>query len=132
MRQRLDESMTSYNFLVVEDDPVIGILLVDILVSMGHPVCGLATSVGEAVAAAETHIPDMMLVDVRLGNGSGIAAVAEIRRTKPIPYIYMTGALIPVGRPDDIVLYKPFLEADLAGAIERVAATSALVGAAPA
>jgi CheY-like chemotaxis protein len=110
--------------LVVEDDPIIGILLVDILINMGHQVCAVKTTAGEAVAAAFGYCPDMMLVDVRLGSGSGIAAVAEIRRTKRIPYMYMTGAMIPVGLPDDVVLYKPFVEADLAEAIERVAAAS--------
>jgi DNA-binding response OmpR family regulator len=118
--------MSRHNILVVEDDPVIGILLVDILLAMGHEVCGLETTAASAVAAAAGCNPTLMLVDVQLGCSSGIAAVAEICRTRTIPYMYMTGALLPVGRPDDIVLYKPFEEAELAEAIERVSLRSAL------
>jgi CheY-like chemotaxis protein len=117
-----DGTVKSYNILVVEDDPIIGILLVDILLGMGHSVCGLHASASVAVASALLLVPDILLVDVRLGSDSGIAAVAEIRRSRQIPYIYMSGALIPVGRPNDVVLYKPFFEADLAAAIQRVAA----------
>jgi len=112
--------MSRYNILIVEDDPVIGILLVDILIGMGHDVCALKTTAESAVAAAAGCNPDLMLVDVRLGSGSGIAAVAEIQRKKAIPYMYMTGALLPVGGPSDIVLHKPFLEAELADAIARI------------
>jgi CheY-like chemotaxis protein len=62
------------------------------------------------------------LVDINPGSGSGFKAVAAIRQAKPIPYMYMTGAMIPVGQPDDIVLYKPFVEADLVNAIDRISA----------
>jgi CheY-like chemotaxis protein len=114
----------SYNMLVVEDDPIIGILLVDILLSMGHQVCALKTTAADAVMAAFGYNPDMMMVDVRLGSGSGIAAVAQIRRIKRIPYMYMTGALIPVGQPCDVVLYKPFVQEDIEDAIQRVVAAA--------
>jgi CheY-like chemotaxis protein len=72
--------MNRYNILIVEDDPIIGILLVDILIGMGHGVCALKTTAESAVAAAAGCNPDLMLVDVQLGSGSGIAAVAEIQR----------------------------------------------------
>ncbi len=111
--------MTRRNILVVEDDPIIGVLLVDLLTSMGHSVCGLGTSEADAVAGAETHHPDLMLVDVQLGAGSGIRAMSEIRRTRNIPHVFMTGAVIPAGEPGDVVLYKPFQEAALAAAIRR-------------
>lgn len=111
--------MARRNILVVEDDPITGVLLVDLLTSMGHSVCGLGTSEADAVAGAATHRPDLMLVDVRLGKGSGVRAVAKIRRSRNIPYVLMTGVVIPVGGPGDVVLYKPFQEADLAAAIGR-------------
>jgi CheY-like chemotaxis protein len=113
------DGMAQRNILVLEDDPIIGVLLVDLLTSMGHSVCGLRTSEADAVAGAATHLPDLILVDVRLGRGNGVRAVAEIRRSRNIPFIYMTGAVIPVGRPGDVVLYKPFQEAELAAAIVR-------------
>ena len=117
--------MKTRSILVVEDDPIIGILLIELLTSMGHEVCALKTTEEDAVAAAAEYGRDLLLVDVMLGCGSGIAAVAKIRRTTDIPYVYMTGAVIPTARPEDIVLYKPFEETDLAQAIERVSAPGA-------
>jgi CheY-like chemotaxis protein len=112
--------MTQRTILVVEDDPIIGVLLVDMLTSMGHTVCGLRTSEADAITGAAAYDPDLMLVDVRLGSGSGVRAVTEIRRFRNIPYVFMTGAVIPVGGPEDVVLYKPFQEPELAAAIIRV------------
>ena len=114
--------MPHYNILVVEDDPIIGLLLVDLLISLGHDVCALKTTEEDAVAAATGCYPDLLLVDVRLGTGSGLNAVAAIRQAKKIPYVYMTGAELPVGEPDDVVLYKPFVVADLVNAIDRISA----------
>jgi CheY-like chemotaxis protein len=113
-----------WNILVVEDDPLLGMLLVDVLVGMGHEVCGLETNAADAVRGAASWQPDLLLVDMRLGAGSGIDAVTAIRSTRPIPYLYMTGGDIPVGGPDDIVLSKPFMAAELRDAIERVLACS--------
>ncbi len=111
--------MPGRNILIVEDDPIIGMLLVDVLIGMGHGVCALDTNAADAVANAASLRPDFLLVDVTLGASSGIDAVTEIRRTQPIPYLYMTGAVITVGTPNDVVLYKPFIQSDLAKAIER-------------
>jgi CheY-like chemotaxis protein len=105
--------------LVAEDDPIIGMLLVDMLESMGHAVCALINTPSDAVAAAAKYDPDLLLFDIRLANFSGIDAVRQICSTSPIAHIYMSGDLFPPGLPDDVVLHKPFVEADLARAIAR-------------
>ena len=105
------------NILVVEDDPIVGMVLMETLMSMGHTVCAVRATASGAVAAATRYVPDLMLVDTRLGRGSGVAAVAQIRQYQDIPLIYMSGSRIPGRRPTDIVLYKPFVERDLALAI---------------
>ena len=107
----------SLNILVVEDDPTVGMLLMEMLLSMGHTVCAVRTSPADAVSAAARYEPDLMLVDARLGRGSGVAAVVEIRRRQDIPFIYMSGAPIAGRQPDDIVLRKPFIEKDIVLAI---------------
>jgi CheY-like chemotaxis protein len=114
------------NILVVEDDPMIGLLLVELLIAMGHGVCGLKTNAFEAIASAGMFHPDLLVVDINLDRSSGIDAVSIIRRSKAIPYLYMTGARIPAGGPHEVILYKPFMEADLASAIKRAMAPARL------
>ena len=64
-----------------EDDAMIGGLLAETLEGLGHAVCAMESNVAKAVAAASHWRPDLMIVDVGLGEASGIAAVKEILRS---------------------------------------------------
>jgi DNA-binding response OmpR family regulator len=70
--------MKALRVLVIEDDALIAMLLSELLASMGHDVCAIATSEVEAVSAATRYDPDLMIVDARLGRGSGVSAVEEM------------------------------------------------------
>ena len=70
--------MKPLRILVVEDDVMIGGLLAETLEDLGHFVCAVETNAANAVAAAALHHPDLMIVDVGLGEASGLAAVKEI------------------------------------------------------
>jgi DNA-binding response OmpR family regulator len=108
--------------LVVEDDAMLGVLLAEMLEDMGHDICALETTEAGAVAAAAQYRPDLMILDARLGAGSGISAVEEILRTWLVPHLFMSGNISKVKalRPGAEVLEKPFREAELARAIQRV------------
>ena len=114
--------MGSLRILVVEDEVLIGMLLEDMLTAMGHAVCAIASSENAAVAAAERDKPAMLIVDARLHQGSGVAAVDRIHRSGFVPHIFVTGDSRGVLelKPNAIVLEKPFTEAMLAAAIDRV------------
>jgi two-component system, response regulator PdtaR len=111
--------------MVVEDDALIGMLLADMLEGMGHDVCAVAASQPDAVAAARRCKPDLMLVDARLREGCGIAAVTEILRSGYIPHAFVTGDTAEVHsiRPHAVVIDKPFREQDLAQGIRRALAS---------
>jgi CheY-like chemotaxis protein len=98
---------------------MLAMLLGEMLEEMGHKVCAIAATEADAVAAAEREHPGLMIVDARLGNGSGVSAVADIVRTGHIPHFFMSGntASVSALRPDALVLSKPFGERQLAGAI---------------
>jgi len=120
------EPNTKLRVLVVEDDALLGLTLGDLLAGMGHTVCAIeATQVG-AVAAAARHEPDLMIVDSRLGTGSGVAAVEEIERTGFIPCLFVSGdtSAIRSQRPGAVTIQKPFRESDLVVAIERALAAA--------
>lgn len=114
--------MKSLRVLVVEDDAVIGMLLGEMLVEMGHDLCAIAATEADAVTAAAQYGPDLMIVDARLGDGSGLSAVEKIRQTGLVPHLFVSGdaSRVRALRPDAVVLQKPFREAELARGIERV------------
>lgn len=119
--------MSPLHVLVVEDDALVGILLAEMLVEMGYEVDAIEATEAAAVAAAGRSRPQLMIVDVGLGRGSGVSAVDEILRAGPVPHVFMSGdtARIRVQRPDAVILQKPFREPELARAIRRALNASA-------
>jgi DNA-binding response OmpR family regulator len=106
--------------LVVEDDKLIGTLLAAMLEDMNLQVCAIETTERGAVEAALRLRPDMMIVDARLGQGSGIAAMVEIARHLAIPHIFMSGGRLTSLDPELPILLKPFNEQQLSEAIRQV------------
>ena len=112
--------MKALRVLVMEDDPLIGMLLAELLEEAGYDVCAIVATEAGAVAAALRCRPDLMIVDVGLGDGSGVSAVEKISRTLSIPHVFMSGERVQTPRPDAVFLQKPFSEPDLVRAIQRV------------
>ena len=105
----------------VENDAMIGELLVETLEDLGRTVCALERDVANAFAAAAHWRPDLMIVDVGLGEASGVAAVKEILRSGFVPHVFVTGDRIrglPLGR-ETVLIQKPFRVLDLERAIQR-------------
>jgi DNA-binding response OmpR family regulator len=117
--------MKALSILIVEDDLLIGVLLTDMLEGMGHDVCGVETSESSAVDAALQNRPDLMIVDARLGNGSGIAAVKRISAVVNIPHIFVSGDRISIEGASTFALQKPFSQRDLERAIKGTMDTAA-------
>jgi CheY-like chemotaxis protein len=107
--------------LVVEDDAVIGTLLAEMLTGMGHDVCGIEATEADAVSAAARCKPDLMIVDVSLGEGSGVTAIDAIHVAGPVPHVFVSGDIsgIRALRPGSIFIRKPYREADLARVIQQ-------------
>ena len=121
--------MKALRTLVVEDDAMLGGLLAETLEGLGHAVCAVETDVAEAVAAASHWRPDLMIVDVELGEASGIVAVKEILRNGFVPHVFVTGGTVrgtPLGA-ESVLIQKPFRVSDLQRAIQR-ALSAAPVG----
>lgn len=121
--------MKALRIMVVEDEPVNALFLAEVLAGIGHDVCAVESSEEGAVAAAAGRRPDLMIVDMRLTHGSGVAAVERILRSGFIPHVFISGDCPGVRtlRPDAIVLEKPFRERDLVQAIERALGAAASI-----
>jgi len=77
--------------MVVEDDPVIALVLTDRLERLGYEVPEVVASGEEAVEQAAEIAPDMVLMDIQLkGEMDGIEAATRIRSRLKIPVVYVT------------------------------------------
>jgi DNA-binding response OmpR family regulator len=67
----------SMQVLVVEDDVMLADFLAEALVEDGHTVCGIASTVVQAVALAREHRPDIGIFDMQLLDGERGSDVAD-------------------------------------------------------
>ena len=118
--------MGKLSILIVEDDAMVGELLAETLVMLGHDVCALETTEHGAVAAARRHHPDLMIVDLHLASGSGISTVESVILDRPIPHIFISGRPLGQGQLDADLLLKPFRLRELELAIVRAVRPSAV------
>jgi CheY-like chemotaxis protein len=120
--------MKALRVLVVEDEAMIAVMLAEVLEAMGHDVCGIEATESDAVAAVARCRPDMMIVDVWLADGNGVSAVEEIRRTGPVPHVFVTAdiTMVKALRRDAVIIQKPYREPDLVQAMQRALGAAAL------
>ena len=113
--------MSSLNILVGEDDDLIGELLGELLVEMGHKVYPIQSTAAGVIESARRLVPDLMIVDLQLADGSGFDAADQIVRDLPIPYILVSGNILKLTKlkPAAIMLEKPYNKVGLALAIRR-------------
>lgn len=107
--------------LVIEDDPIIAMLIEDELRDIGFRSVDLAATQDEAVDAATRKCPDLVTSDGSLLAGSGTAAARHIRRFCSVPVIFITGEPDEAREclPDAQVVEKPFSIAALHAAVAR-------------
>lgn len=115
----------SHSVLIVEDEPLIAMMLEDFLLSLGHEVRATCESVGEAMQAVEAANFDVAILDVNL-KGENVWPVAAQLRARDIPFVLASGghvdpppaefASVPmIDKPYTIDRVTPALEAALAG-----------------
>ncbi|MBR0551556.1 response regulator [Stakelama marina] len=99
------------NILVVEDEPLIAMMLEDYLEMFGRKVAGTAETVDDALGRVSGGGIDAAILDVHLRGGEKSWPVADALAEAEIPFILATGgsgdtiAEQHKGRP---VLNKPF------------------------
>ncbi len=117
--------MSIPQILVVEDDPVISMLLKSRLTKLGYQITGMVSTGEEAIALVKECAPDLVLMDVKLdGPMDGVEAARQLRILFDIPVIYATAytdeALLNRAREAEPLGYlvKPYGERELRSAIE--------------
>ena len=77
--------------LVADDEPASAHALKDLLECIGHVVIGPAPDGAEAVRLALRERPDLAIFDIQMPQMSGLDAIEQITRSRPIPVIVLTG-----------------------------------------
>src|ERR1700712_1997034 len=113
--------------LVAEDDVMLADCLEDGLLDEGHVVCGVAATVGDAVALARVHHPDIAILDMHLRNnerGSDIAdqlaSSGDLGGTGILYISGQTALMARDGRRGHACLTKPYTLEALSAALEVV------------
>lgn len=110
--------------LIADDDPIIRLDLKQMLENLGYEVVAEAEDGQEAVAMAQTHNPDLCVLDVKMPVMDGIDAANTMADSGIAPSILLTAYsdsdLIARAREAGVFGYltKPFKPSDLAPAIE--------------
>ena len=116
--------MAKKKILIVEDEEIVAIDIKDMLTDLGYEAVGIANSKEEALKEVEKTMPDLVLMDIMLGEkDNGVETAEEIRSRFKIPVIYLTAYAddatlerAKVTAPYGYIV-KPFQENDLSTAI---------------
>jgi two-component system response regulator (stage 0 sporulation protein F) len=126
--------MSMARVLVVEDDPIIRELIVEVLTDEGHAVIEAADG-ATGVELAQREKPNLILMDLMLPVMDGVTAIRELKRrpqTQSIRTIAMSAGTNLRLRANDIpadgTLAKPF---DIDALLALVVVESRQPGAAP-
>jgi len=116
-----------YRILVVDDSPVLRIMLQEMLQSLGHQVIAEAASAAEAIQAFRAHKPDLVTLDISLPDKDGLTVLKELKRIDiNAKVLIVTGNDQKALEADAValkalgVLHKPFDSDELASMFEKL------------
>ncbi|MCR9249378.1 MAG: response regulator [bacterium] len=122
--------MEKTSILVVEDEVIPGMDMISRLKKMGYEVFPLAKNPDEAMKRLEDHQPDILMMDIHLGDKhiDGIELANQIKKKYHLPFIFLTshseGDYIDRAKavgPSSYLL-KPFRDKEISIAIEMALA----------
>ena len=108
------------SILIVEDEPLIAMMLEDFLDSLGHKVQNTCETVECALEEVEKGGFDLAILDVNL-KGENVWPVATKLREKKVPFVIATGGHVdppPAEFNDAPVIEKPYTVYRVTPAIE--------------
>lgn len=93
----------SPRLLIVEDEPLMAMVLADLVQDLGYDPLGPIDGEHEAVTQSRRQNPDVILMDIRLARGgNGLAAAREIRRDSDTPIVFCTSEIMHQALRDEI------------------------------
>ena len=118
--------IVSRSILIVEDEPLIAMMLEDFLESLGHSVSATCDSLECALEEVENGGFDLAILDVNL-KGESVWPVASRLREQKVPFVIATGGHVdppPAEFNDAPVIEKPYTVDRVTPAIEAAFAAA--------
>ncbi|MBK7554643.1 MAG: response regulator [Flavobacteriales bacterium] len=117
--------MAQVRILILEDEPLIALDLRAHLEELGYEVSGACDNALDAMAEIVERKPDLLLLDINLGDGAdGVQLAEKVKAKHRIPFIFVTShsdkatlERVKPLRPAGFII-KPFDENDLRTQIE--------------
>ena len=116
------QSLAGKRVLVIEDEPLIGMVLTDYLTDAGCIPVGPAQNVDRALTLIREETFDAALVDGNLA-GRAVDEIAVALTQRRTPFAFVTGygrEALPVGFQEALIVEKPFTQDQVTGALERL------------
>ena len=85
--------------MIVEDEPLIAMMLEDFILSLGHEVAGPCETVSEALEAVASQLFHLAILDVNL-KGENVWPVARALRERGVPFVLASGGHVEPPPPE--------------------------------
>lgn len=106
--------------LIVEDEPLLAMLVVDQLAEIGCDVVGPACTISEARRLALAAAFDAAIVNWNM-RGTVSTEIADILSRRQIPFLFVTGYdELPLEARTTVVLNKPYRREELQEAVQNL------------
>lgn len=121
------------DILLIEDDKAIINNLSEFLISEGFSVRS-ATGQNDALAAVDSKLPDLVLLDISLSDGNGFAVCSAIKSRHKIPVIFLTASgdeystVTGFDLGADDYIPKPFRPRELISRIKNILRLTGSIG----
>lgn len=111
-----------FNVIVLEDEPLVALMIEEMLQEMGCAIAAVALNDKEALAALGDPRIDLAVLDVNLGGTDSLLVAQECQR-RGIPIIFATGYSVrdvPVECLDWPIVPKPFSRQQMQRAMDAI------------
>lgn len=103
----------------MEDEPIVAMMLEDMLSELGMIVLGPEASLQDGLIAAENEVFDVAILDMNL-NGQRSDPIADLLAANAVPFIFATGYDFGEQRHAGVELIrKPYRQDELVAALGR-------------
>lgn len=121
----MSEQANRPTILIVEDEPIIAMMIEDYLDELGYAVAGSADTVAAALALVAESGCDAAILDVHLSGGEPAWPVADALLAADIPFVLATGGQTtppPAAHAEAPALSKPYTIDALGAALDALLA----------
>ncbi|NKF21001.1 response regulator [Solimonas marina] len=118
----MSDTLLGKRVLVVEDEPLIGMLLEELLRIFGAQIVGPATHLDQALRMARFEGVDAAVLDINV-DGELSYPVADVLRERGVPFVFATGygrGTLSASYAETTLIEKPYRAEQLHAALEKI------------